>query len=412
MAVTGIELTPDCCVVVAARAAGDGTTRLAAARRIELVPGEASSERLTQELAEARRALRLPRRAAIVDWTRGALRQAVTAAGFEIETVQSPAEAVAALAARSGIERSTLEADAWVVLHDTRAALAIVSGGDVLVSRVLTWPPPQMPRPSATTHLLRRYLLVAQVTPYIQNAADVTRRRFGMKVASVRACGDASDLPGVSEVLAQEIRRPVEMLDAVEALRVDARRVEVPLAALRLAAAAAATAPSAATPPHRLLPRVAAAALLIALGLGVRSQFSVDEPVPHAVSVQNLPTDVRPTGFDRKSRSDPAPLQPLAPRVPRREVEPTTGRGTPRAVDGPTCEAVFIGAGTRIAIVDGALVQVGDAVDGRTVTAIEEAGVTLRDASGNDLRLQVSKQVGTAGRSGSSVEREASPNRR
>jgi hypothetical protein len=55
----------------------------------------------------------------------------------------------------------------------------------------------------------------------------------------------------------------------------------------------------------------------------------------------------------------------------------------------PTVEGILIAPERRLAVVDGTVVGVGDAVGSRHVVRIEADAVILRDSAGRDVRVPV-----------------------
>jgi hypothetical protein len=58
---------------------------------------------------------------------------------------------------------------------------------------------------------------------------------------------------------------------------------------------------------------------------------------------------------------------------------------------------VLISADRRLAVVDGAVVAIGDRVGTRTVADIEPNAVVLREASGTEIRLSIRARIGRGG---------------
>jgi hypothetical protein len=61
---------------------------------------------------------------------------------------------------------------------------------------------------------------------------------------------------------------------------------------------------------------------------------------------------------------------------------------------GPIVHTIIIGPGRRYATIDGRTVTEGDTVRGMRVTRIAEAGVVLRDATGQNVALELLPAVG------------------
>src|SRR5688500_4290824 len=135
--VTGVELGPDSCVVARVRPLGD-RVELSAVRGLKAGDWNAQQP-LAQNLAEARRTARLPRTARVVAW---GLHESASAAdpltrtlvaplreaGFQVETVVSPAQALLLLARRRP-RPAGRGGTIWLALNREAAAIAIVDAG-------------------------------------------------------------------------------------------------------------------------------------------------------------------------------------------------------------------------------------------------------------------------------------------
>lgn len=224
---TGIELGPDSCVIVAARQ-GRGAIDVSAVHIVDPVDWPSHDVAITAALKAARRARRLPRRAAVVLWglpddaasaeptTRAAVRP-IAAAGFKVDSILSPPQALAALAAT----RRRPDADAavaWMALNTYGVALAIVRNGELLFSRTFDW----AYRPgvgSSKGQLLQRYSLVSHLAPEVQRGIAAVRAAYGVTVETAVTCGDLPDLRSLTMPLIEELDLEVETLDSTEGLR-------------------------------------------------------------------------------------------------------------------------------------------------------------------------------------------------
>jgi hypothetical protein len=224
--VTGVELGPDSCVIARVRPLGD-RVELSAVRGLK---AEDWNERqpLAQNLAEARRTARLPRTARVVAW---GLHESASAgdpltrtlvaplreAGFEVETVVSPAQALALLARRRP-RPAGRGGTVWLALNRQGAAIAIVDAGELLYSREFTWH--YRPAASVKDELLQRYSLVAHLAPEVRHGLDVVGAQRDVMIGSVVTCGDLPDLRSLTMPLIEELDIEVETLDTLEGLDV------------------------------------------------------------------------------------------------------------------------------------------------------------------------------------------------
>src|SRR5687767_6373175 len=161
---SGIELGPQSCILVSASASADGA-EVSAVRMLE--PGEwpGRGGALAETLKSIRKAKHFPRHARVVVWgleksgplTDPMIRAAVkpvVVAGFTVDAVLTPAEALAAVAA--GRRRPHEGPIAWLSVNMHGAAIAIVHGPKLLFSKTLSWSYDTDAR-SVKAQLLQRY---------------------------------------------------------------------------------------------------------------------------------------------------------------------------------------------------------------------------------------------------------------
>jgi hypothetical protein len=450
--ITGIELGPDCCVLV--RAGSDPSrTTVTAARAV--TPGEWSGDHdaIVGLLRSAKRSNRLSSHARVVAWglpESGAPADLthlpelgpLVAAGFEIDSIVSPVRALADLV-RSRREEANGEGIAALSLNSHGAAIAIVSRGQVVASRVFEWP---LGRPfsGAYSEELDRYLLVSQIASELRHLIQLVRPVHGVTVTSVVACGNLPNLRSLSMLLIEEMDLEVETLDSVELLDPQgAGRLADLVPTLQLAALAAMprddehsadsggdasggpesrsarsldkhSSPYGADRPRSgsaLVQLVATAAMVL---LTTWSVF--------AVSGSSPATPVFPTGLEVASAQVPA--------VPELATEGTIGRvegpgsrdavrGAERAVDSsqgvaahpavsteppqsraapreprpaallPTISGVMIAGDHRIAIVGDRIVSVGDYVGPYKIASIDRDQVVLIGPAGQSVQVAI-----------------------
>lgn len=272
--VTGIELGADSCVIARVRP-GRETVRVSAMHG--LYEGDWDTERtLSQSLRDVRRSKKFPRRARVVAWglqnnaddlsTKAAV-ASLTEAGFVVDAVMSPPEALLRLAQQRPRAAGREDA-AWLSLNRHGAAIALVHNGELLYSREFDWH-----YRSATTvkgELLQRYSLVAILASELRHGFSVVRAEQGVTIGAVVTCGDLPDLRSLTMPLIEELDIEVETLDTLEGLTADSPARPEDIAekapAMRLACAVAATKVAAARP---LVWRWAAAAALVLIALVV-----------------------------------------------------------------------------------------------------------------------------------------------
>jgi hypothetical protein len=438
---TGIELGPDSCLLARVRLGRRGV-EIAALHVIEPSAWPSQDEALAEALRSVRRKKRFPRAARVVAWglpegataddpvTRAALRPLV-AAGFHIDAVLSPPQALARLA--SGHARTGGEAVAWLALNTYGVAIAIVRGTELLFSRAFEWsfrPPPGGTR----GELLQRYSLVSHLAPEVQRGIAMVQASHGIRVETVVTCGDLPDLRSLTMPLIEELDLEVETLDSVEGLRaVGAARSDrfAELApAVRLACAAA-SAPTQRRRQAGPVVRVAAALVLLAgLAWGAFTYWTLSRmsdgatvpPIvtsnPPAVPVSrpsgtseqatesraqqpgvgatDTPRDVKapPPPLPRRALEAPGTGMSAAPEtsvpratVPRPPARPPVDRPTPLKEPVPVIDSILIDSTRRLAFVGGAIVSVGATIGSRTVQRIEPDFVILQEPSGLTIRV-------------------------
>ena len=228
--VTGIELGPNYCVLVRGGRPGSHRTVSAAAAIVPLgvartigAPGRRLGEARTRDGFSRARVFVVPgdAPAAASSSTAVAMVEADAAplveAGFEIVSVLSPAQALARVVRARQVGAPAGTAVAALSLNSHGAAIAIVSGTEVLHSRNVEWPlGTTSVQAGARSELLDRYLLVSQLAPQLQHVIDLVRPVHGVTVTSVVACGNLPDLRSIAMLLIEEMDIEVETLDSAE----------------------------------------------------------------------------------------------------------------------------------------------------------------------------------------------------
>ena len=214
--VTGIELGPNYCVLVRGGRVGSQRTVSAAAAIMPSAWPE-DPHALVEKLREARERHGLSRRARVVAWDSEATLSVLAEAGFEIASVVTPAQALARVVRARQLGAPSGTAVAALSLNSHGAAIAIVSGAEVICTRVFAWPL-GTPFTGARSELLDRYLLVSQIAPQLQHVIDLVRPVNGVTVTSVAVCGNLPELRSLAMLLIEEMDIEVETLDSTELL--------------------------------------------------------------------------------------------------------------------------------------------------------------------------------------------------
>ena len=332
MAVTGIELGAESCVLALVRSRG-GRVQVSTVRGLEVDEWD-SGRTLAQNLAEARRAGRFPRKARVVAWGlhesaagENALTKSVAApvreAGFAVDAVMSPAQALVLLARRHP-RPSGRDAAAWLAINRQGAAVAIVAAGELLYSREFAWHYGQAG--SVRAELLQRYSLVAHLAPEVQHGLDEVEAQRGVRVNAVVTCGDLPDLRSLTMPLIEELDIEVETLDTPawmnlqQGLKDDDPAASAP--ALCLAAVAGAGEASGRRVEARTWLAAAAVVLLAAAGwLTVRTVRDRPASEPTAAPVARTPPASPRPRPENPVTPAPSPVQAPIDR-PQVAVEP------------------------------------------------------------------------------------------
>ena len=388
---TSIELAADAGTLIGASVHGT-TVKVTAIERFERrsAPGTGG---FTRALEQARGMLDLPRRTRVVLWDGRAAAwpaapaavQPLTAAGFEIDRIVSPCDALAALArSRQPRPAATM---LWLAINRTHVAMVVMQPGRMLYSYFFPWDS-TMGSTGSQAKLLQRYTRVAYLAPEVHRAV-VAARAAGAEVDGIITCGDLPELRSLTMPLIEELDLEVETLDSTAEIEVapwlTSSVVEI-APAIRLAmAGAVARSPRPRQPWARVhAMSLSGAAAAAALGGAVWWWLGRPEPlvIPPEISSAARRSDV----------NLPAPPPPPSPPADVRETAtppPSSVSETlPRAVV-PHVSAILTSDDRRIALVDGRIVRVGDRIGPWRVTAIEPHAVVLTDASGAELRVRL-----------------------
>jgi len=352
--VTGIEIGPDSCVIARTRL-DCGVTQVSAVHGVRAEEARLPDVDRAEHLRRVRRERGFPRHASVVWWglhedaspgdplTSAALAPLLQA-GFVIDAVLSPPEALAVLARQRSRAAGRTSA-AWLSLNRHAAAIAIVDGGELLFSRVFDWH--YGAAATLKEELLQRYSLVAHLAPELRHGFDVVRAERGVTVDAIVTCGDLPDLRSLTMPLIEELDMEVETLDSFDGLEIIApasvQEIGERAPALRLACAAAAdTNLASRRDPVRTSIAAAAAAGVAALVVWSVLWFRDGaDPVANApppsraeervAATAPQPVPSRPAQTSAAPRPSDAP--PTVPPQPGREASDpptpaaTTGRG-------------------------------------------------------------------------------------
>jgi hypothetical protein len=447
--ITGIELGPESCVLVRARSRR-AAVEVSTLHQIARSAWPASHAALSATLRQQRKAKRFPRRARLVVWALAeplqdgdpvvrSLVAPVAAAGFRVERVLTPPEALAEIARTRSRGRGV--AVAWLALNMHGAAVAIVRDGELLYGRTFEWHYAGHAR-DPRGELLQRYSLVAHLAPEVRHGMTQARRTHGAIVEAAVTIGDLPDLRSLTMPLIEELDLEVETLDSTEGFAAAGRarsgRFAESAPAIRLATAAATISPAAGRRASGIGPvvRIAAATgIVAAVGwLGYRSWVPTapapavaQKPVPSLTkppSERSTPQVERPADPPSPVASKPVASQPrYAPPATVNVPVPSPAKppaATPVDVSGrdrtmdpapqraeismrkplpieaslPSVESILVASDRRVARIDGRIVTVGGRVGPRVVAGIEPDAVVFEDPSGHQIRVPIRRGRG------------------
>jgi hypothetical protein len=266
---TAVELGADICALARTSVHRDDV-QLLAAETIDpaAFPGIAS---LAVAIRQIRRSMHLPRRSRAVIWglPDGASREDPTVtpllaplvgAGFKVERIVSPCNALAAL---GRLRTARQGATCWLAINRGGVAIVAVRPGEQLYAHSFVWDS-ALGAIGSQARLLQRYSLVSHLAPEIRRAMAAAREK-GSAVEAVVTCGNLPDLRSMTMPLIEELDVEVETLDSLDGLNVKpaaAERLSELAPSLRMACAGAIARVSRTYDPSKLRSKSAAATLI------------------------------------------------------------------------------------------------------------------------------------------------------
>jgi hypothetical protein len=435
---TGIEIGPDSYLFTAVRRVRAGEAEILSLRRFAESEWPADGDRFVGALRSIRRDHRLPRRAAVVSWNtiegadgvRHDPLASLTAAGFEVVSVMPPPQALARVA--TTLQRGApSDAIAWLALNTCGASIAIVRDGQLLFSRTFPWTY-KNDLETSKAQLLQRYVLLSHLAPELDHGFKMVREVDGATVSVIVTCGNLPELRSLTLPLIEELDVEVETLDSTDGLlagrNLRADQFTELASALRLPTAAALTSAY----PRRDsvladgLRFAAAAAGIAALAWAGYSFWHGSRPSPARESAASQRTPVSPSNDSTSPQSSANPGQTSSSSIPlpvatrgsdepnratapapdtsrrlsteqsRRIPSDTKTAAPPQASSPagsldeplPRIDTVLIDQDRRLAILDGAVVGIGDPIGSRVVVAIAREAILLREPSGRIVRVR------------------------
>jgi hypothetical protein len=430
---TAIEFSEDACLLVRVRTRGTSIEVLRVEQLDPVVFPEPDA--FVAALRDVRKSGRFPRRTRVVLWNlpdgasaddpRVAPRlEPLIDAGFTIERVVSPCNALAVLA-RIRVPKPE-SATIWLAVNSGGVAIVATRPGELLYSHAFAWDS-SVGAIGSQARLLQRYSLVSYLAPEARQAIAAVREA-GSSIDAIVICGTLPELRSLTMPLIEELDVEVETLDSLSGLIVEpsVRERLLDLApAIRLACAGALARPSRPrrpAEPHRDWPRIAALfALLVLIGsiaalLGPRWLRSPTPPssadhVTASATSPGAPSNptITPAPAPRPAPPPAPAVQPVQAPTAGRAAAPAAPKPAPKTVSHPPLNVrrpradtsqsgplrdpiphvttILVAPDRRFAMVDGRIVGVGDRVGQRTVTAIEPRVVVFREPSGVEIRV-------------------------
>jgi hypothetical protein len=221
--ITAIELGAGTCAL-ARTAVRRGEVRVFAAEALDpaAFPGDQS---FTAAVRQARKTMKLPRRARVVLWglPEGSNRKdaavkpllaPLTNAGFRVERVVTPCNALAALA-RVRAPRGE-GATCWLAVNRGGVAIIVVRPGKQIYAHSFVWDS-NVGSSGSQARLLQRYSQVSFLSPEIRRGM-AEAAKLGTPVSTVITCGNLPDLRSLTMPLIEELDVEVETLDSLDGL--------------------------------------------------------------------------------------------------------------------------------------------------------------------------------------------------
>ena len=349
---TAIEFSEETCVLV--RTAFRGTSVEVLGVDILDPAAFPGGGTLAAALRQARRADKLPRRARVVLWglpdgatpNDAAVRprlEPLIDAGFRIERVVSPCNALAALA-RIRTPRPQ-SATIWLAIDRRGVAIVAARPGELLYSHAFTWDS-SIGAMGSQARLLQRYSLVSFLAPEVRRAMAVAREKAG-GVDAVVTCGTFPDLRSLTMPLIEELDVEVETLDSLDGLTVKPslrERLSELAPTIRIACAGAVARPSRPRLPAtaraaRWFWAAALVALLALAAIGAALLFPRFRSAPPSTPPAQSPQAVRqpPSRAPGATILKPSPSPSPSPSPPPQRasqpapVPPVTARALPHS---------------------------------------------------------------------------------
>ncbi len=437
---TAIEFSDDSCVLVRVSVRG-ASVEVAGAHAVDpaAFPGGGT---FAAALRQSRKAGKFPRQARVVLWGMpdGASPrdpavaprlEPLISAGFKIDRVVSPCNALAALART---RRPKTDGIVWVAVDRGGVALIAARTGELMYAHAFDWDS-SVGATGSQAHLLHRYALVSFLAPEVRRAMAVVKEK-GHNVEAIVTCGTLADLRSLTMPLIEELDTEVETLDSLDGLTVNppaSNKLSEVAAAIRIACAGAIARPTRSllgspVAAGSVLPKVLAATVAGALVVGaawflISRRPAAPQPTPVPKTTAASPVTASPPLSQQPPAPSPSPtagttaaapptrapiVQPVPSKPPDIQPKPGPPAAAPSAkptplvpaaprADKPRAEplkeplpvvnTILVSPTRRFATIEGRIVSIGDKVGQRTIVGIEPHFVVLREPSGTQIRV-------------------------
>jgi len=391
---------------------------------------------LTEALRRAREDYRFPANAEVVAWAGEPRVSAVRAAGYGIERVILPGEALARVARlhRGLGAQPSDEVTALVSLDETSGAMAVVRGSAVLYEAPLTWSSRAAPGSANATgsDLLRRYAFLAEVTELFHSAFAAVERAHSLKVSAILTCGSLPDLRSLTMLLAEEFDVDVETLDSAASLELrrlkghTREEAEAALPALQIAMVASRRWHRTRSPLKKVLRIAVPIGMAAGVGYviyagGWTGAIGPKGPTRSIGSSGSTgsrdsigsPRAPAPSGVDGSVMGGLPGAPPPPPQPSSHDLEapgPTRSGATRGAASTPSSPSnlstlptpvslsltsILWSSDRQLVIVEGQVLGVGDRIAGMKIVEIQPDGVLLLDRAGRLRRAELRRPTGS-----------------
>jgi hypothetical protein len=162
-------------------------------RGFALIDTSGDLDTIATELRSARKTYRFPKRAEVIAWPGDIRADAAREAGYEIERVISPADALCRVARLHHGTPAPERVTAVVSLHPDSGAMAVVRDGEILHESTVRWSHAALS--ASQPELLRRYAFLAELTEHLRGAFAAVRAKHQLAPVPRRSAPRCAERP-------------------------------------------------------------------------------------------------------------------------------------------------------------------------------------------------------------------------